>query len=107
MIILKATTESLQLTSSSTANLDYSLSFVDITTTLFALSTNEGKSPIGTVTTKPIVTLDICGVLTGYAELTHDILNDIHCQSRNVSRWLRSISTRNKFISFKSKIEFY
>ncbi|MDB5179636.1 MAG: fibronectin type domain protein [Candidatus Saccharibacteria bacterium] len=53
MIILKATTESLQITSSSTAGLDYSISYADITTTTFTPSTNEGK--ISTATTTSIL----------------------------------------------------
>lgn len=51
MIILKATTESLQLVSSSTAGLDYSVSYADITTTTFVPSTNEGKISTATTTT--------------------------------------------------------
>jgi hypothetical protein len=43
MILLKATTESLQLVTSSTAAIDYSISYADITTTTFTPSTNEGK----------------------------------------------------------------
>lgn len=51
MIILKATTESLQLVSTSTANLDYSVSYSDITTTTFSPSSNEGKITTATTTT--------------------------------------------------------
>lgn len=43
MIILKLTSESLQLTSSTATPLDVSVSFVDITTTTFAPSSNEVK----------------------------------------------------------------
>ena len=50
MIILKATTESLQLVSSAAANLDYSVSYVDITTTTFSPSTSEGKISSATTT---------------------------------------------------------
>jgi hypothetical protein len=53
VIILKATTESLQLTSSSIAGLDYSVSYADITATTFTPSTNEGK--ISTATTTSIL----------------------------------------------------
>lgn len=53
MIILKATTESLQLTTSTTAGVDYSVSYADITTTSFSPSTSEGK--ISTATTTTIV----------------------------------------------------
>lgn len=52
MIILKATTETLELTTSSAADIDYSVSYADITTTTFSPSTNEGK--IVSVTTTPI-----------------------------------------------------
>lgn len=50
MIILKATTESLQLVTSSAAALDYSISFVDITTTTFSPSSAEGKITSATTT---------------------------------------------------------
>lgn len=53
MIILKATTETLQLVSSSAANLDYSISYADITATSFTPSSNEGK--IASVTTTSIL----------------------------------------------------
>jgi hypothetical protein len=51
MILLKATTETLQIVSSSTASIDYSISFADITTTTFTPSTNEGKIAAATTTT--------------------------------------------------------
>jgi hypothetical protein len=53
MIILKATTESLQLITTTTANIDYSISYVDITTTTFTPSTNEGT--IATATTTSVL----------------------------------------------------
>lgn len=43
MIILKATNEVLQIVTTSTADIDYSISYVDITTTTFTPSTSEGK----------------------------------------------------------------
>lgn len=43
MIILKSTTEILELVTSSTADIDYSISYVDITTTTFLPSSSEGK----------------------------------------------------------------
>lgn len=43
MILLKATTETLEITTSSAAAIDYSVSYADITTTTFLPSTNEGK----------------------------------------------------------------
>lgn len=45
MITLKANTETIQLTTSSTANIDYSCSFVDVTTTTFTPSSSEEKLP--------------------------------------------------------------
>jgi hypothetical protein len=51
MIILKATTETLTITTSSIADIDYSVSYADITTTTFAPSTNEGKIITATTTT--------------------------------------------------------
>lgn len=52
MILLKATTEILEVTTSAAVNIDYSVSFADITTTTFAPSTTEGK--IATATTAVI-----------------------------------------------------
>ena len=53
MIILKATTETLQITTSAAAAIDYSVSYTDITTTTFSPSTNEGK--ISTATTTSVL----------------------------------------------------
>lgn len=50
MILLKATTEILELLTTSVADLDYSVSFVDITTTTFVPSTSEGKIITATTT---------------------------------------------------------
>lgn len=51
MILLKAATETLEIATSSTADIDYSVSFADITTTSFAPSTSEGKVTTATTTT--------------------------------------------------------
>lgn len=51
MILLKATTEILELQTSSTADIDYSVSYADITTTTFSPSTSEGKITTATTTT--------------------------------------------------------
>lgn len=51
MIILKATTETLEITTSTTSAIDYSISFVDITATSFVPSTNEGKITTATDST--------------------------------------------------------
>ncbi|MEO6109720.1 MAG: hypothetical protein ABIP50_01775 [Candidatus Saccharimonadales bacterium] len=51
MILLKSTTETLELTTSSTADIDFSVSFADITTTTFNPSTVEGKVVTSTTTT--------------------------------------------------------
>jgi hypothetical protein len=51
MILLKATTESLQLITAAAATLDYSISYADITTTTFTPSTSEGKVTTATTTT--------------------------------------------------------
>jgi len=50
MIILKATTESLQMTTSTAAGLDISVSYSDITTTTFNPSSNELKISSATTT---------------------------------------------------------
>jgi hypothetical protein len=51
MILLKATTETLQITTSTTGALDFSVSYADITTLSFAPSTLEGKIVTATTTT--------------------------------------------------------
>jgi hypothetical protein len=51
MILLKATSESLQIVTTTTANVDYSISYADITTTAFTPSTSEGKITTATTTT--------------------------------------------------------
>ena len=51
MILLKATTESLKVVTSSTADIDYSVSWVDVTTTAFTPSTSEGKISTATSST--------------------------------------------------------
>lgn len=51
MIILKATTEILQMTTSTAAGLDISVSYSDITTTTFSPSSNEVKISSATTTT--------------------------------------------------------
>ena len=51
MILLKATTESLQFVTTSVAAIDYSISFADITTTTFNPSSNEGKITTATTST--------------------------------------------------------
>jgi len=51
MILLKATTESVRVVTSSTADIDYSVSWVDVTTTAFSPSTSEGKITTATTTT--------------------------------------------------------
>ena len=43
MIILKATSETLQIVTTSAAGIDFSISYADITTTSFSPSSNEGK----------------------------------------------------------------
>jgi len=50
MIILKATTETLQITTTTAAAIDYSVSYADITATTFAPSSNEGKITTATAT---------------------------------------------------------
>ena len=51
MILLKATTETLEITTSSVADIDYSISYADITATTFLPSTSEGKITTATTTT--------------------------------------------------------
>lgn len=53
MIILKATTETLEIVTSSVADIDYSISYADITTTSFSPSTTEGK--ITSITTTSVL----------------------------------------------------
>lgn len=51
MIILKNTTDSLTITTTTTGNIDFSVSYADITTTTFAPSAFEGTMPAGATTT--------------------------------------------------------
>jgi hypothetical protein len=51
MILLKATTESLQIVTTTTAAIDYSISYADITTTTLSPSTSEGSITTATTTT--------------------------------------------------------
>lgn len=51
MILLKETTETLEILTSSTASIDYSIAYVDITTSAFTPSTNEGNISTATTTT--------------------------------------------------------
>jgi len=51
MILLKATTETLEILTSQAVSIDYSIAYVDITTTTFAPSTNEGNISTATTTT--------------------------------------------------------
>jgi len=51
MILLKATTETLAIITTTTGAIDYSISYADITTSTFAPSTSEGKIITGTTTT--------------------------------------------------------
>jgi hypothetical protein len=51
MILLKSTNEILRIITSSIADIDYSVSYADITTTTFLPSTNEGKINTATTTT--------------------------------------------------------
>jgi len=51
MIVLKQTTETLQVITASAAALDFSVSYADITTTTFGLSTSEGKITTASSTT--------------------------------------------------------
>lgn len=51
MILLKATNEILEVSTSSVADIDYSISYADITTSTFVPSTTEGKITTSTTTT--------------------------------------------------------
>ena len=54
MIILKATTESIQIVTTTAAAIDYSVTYADIVTTSFTPSTNEGKITTATNTGEPM-----------------------------------------------------
>lgn len=54
MIILKATTETLQIVTTTAAAIDYSITFTDITPTSFTPSTSEGKITTATTTTSVV-----------------------------------------------------
>jgi hypothetical protein len=75
MIILKSTDESLRIITSSIADIDYSVSYVDITTTSFLPSTTEGKTVTSTTTT----------ILTAPAALTQRQVKLITISNRHAS----------------------
>jgi hypothetical protein len=87
MIILKATTETLQITTSTAAGLDYSISYADIGATTFAPSSNEGKISSATTTS----------ALSAPAASTQRQVKFIIIANRDAS--LSSIVTVQKLIS--------
>lgn len=78
MILLKATTESLRLTTSSTADIDYSVSYADITTTTFAPSTSEGK-----ITTAATTTILVAPGASTQRQIKLITISNIHVSTSN------------------------
>jgi hypothetical protein len=76
MILLKATTESLTITTSTAATVDYSVSYADITSTTFLPSTNEG-----TIAAASTVTLLLAPAASTQRQVklisitNHDVIN--------------------------------
>jgi hypothetical protein len=76
MILLKATIESLTITTSTAATVDYSVSYADITTTTFLPSTNEG-----TIAAASTVTLLLAPAASTQRQVklisitNHDVIN--------------------------------
>ncbi len=94
MILLKATTETLAITTSSIADIDYSISYADITTTTFLPSTNEGKIVITATTT----------VLTAPAASTQRQIKLIsitnrHASTTNVIQIMKVISGTQYYLT--------
>lgn len=87
MILLKATTETLKITTSSTANIDYSVSWVDVTTTTFAPSTSEGK-----ITSATTTTLLAAPAASTQRQVKLITITNIHATASNVVTILKDIS---------------
>lgn len=87
MILLKSTTETLEIATGSIAGLDYSVSYVDITTTTFSPSTSEGKIVLATTTT--ILTAPAASVQRQVKLITitnrHISLSNIVMVNKNIS----------------------
>jgi hypothetical protein len=88
-IVLKATTETLELLTSSTADIDYSIVWYDITSSGAGLSnTNEGK--ITSATTTVVVAAPGASTSRHVKEI---IIKDIHASTANTVRFKKDIST--------------
>jgi len=87
MIILKATTESLQIATTTTADIDYSISYADITTTSFTPSTNEGK-----ITTATTTTALAAPAAATQRQIKLITISNVHASASNTIAILKSIS---------------
>lgn len=87
MILLKDTTETLKINTTSTANIDYSVSWVDVTTTDFSPSTSEGK--ITTATTISLLTAPAASTKRQVKLIT---ISNIHASLGNTVTVLKDIS---------------
>jgi hypothetical protein len=112
MIILKATTENLNLVTSSAADIDFSVSFVDITTTTFTPSSQEGKISSATTT-------DVCSAPASSTQRQVKVIfiSNVHASTSNTVTIYKTISGTNyelwsgtllagEFVSMTSEGEF-
>lgn len=94
MILLKATTETLELATSAAADLDYSISYSDITTTTFNPSTNEGK--ITTATTTVILSAPAASTQRQVKLIT---ISNRHASASNTILVKKDISTTEYYLT--------
>jgi len=94
MILLTATTEILRLITSSIADIDYLISYADITTSAFSPSSTQGK--ILTATTTTILAAPIASTQRQVKLIT--IINR-HASTTNTVRLLKDISATQYFLT--------
>lgn len=101
MLILKATTEILEVLTSSTAGIDYSITWVDMTTTTNSPSSSEGKITSATTTT----------VVAAPAASTQRIIKyaafrNIHASTSNVLTIKKDISGTEYYMTASVTLAF-
>lgn len=94
MILLKATTETLRLITSSTADIDYSISYADITTTTFVPSTSEGK-----ITTATTTTILSAPAVSTQRQIKLVTIRNRHASTANTITVLKDISATQYYLT--------
>lgn len=87
MILLKATTETLKITTSSNADIDFSVSWVDVTNSAFTPSTSEGK-----ITTATTTTFLAAPATSNQRQIKLITISNIHAVTANTVAVLKDIS---------------